>query len=150
MKQGGTVPGARIAGGLLLAALALSGCDRWRDYRSNWVGTYEGPVEIWTQYPSSTGGTWIMFDTTYAQNWTIEVRLDGDSSLALTGFRGADSANWGVIKVPESGVFFRQSGGGSGYAELGITFAGDSLVWNSFNKCGIPCSSGSNGVLRKP
>ncbi|MFZ9733115.1 MAG: hypothetical protein ACO3BA_07085, partial [Schleiferiaceae bacterium] len=90
MKQGGSLPGARILGGLLLTALALSGCDRWRDYRSNWVGTYEGPVEIWTQYPSSTGGTWIMFDTTFAQNWTMEVRLDGDSSLALTGFRGAD------------------------------------------------------------
>jgi hypothetical protein len=89
-----------------------------------------------------------MFDTTFTQNWIMEVRLDGDSSLALTGFRGADSANWGAIKVPESGVFFRQSGGGSSYAELGITFAGDSLVWNSFSKCGIPCSSGSHGVLR--
>ncbi len=130
-------------------ALALVGCDRQTDYRNAWVGTYQGDVELGTQYPSTVGGNWTMFDTTYIQRWTIEVALNGDSSLALTGFRDTVTADFGVLKVPASGIFFRQTGGGSSYAELGIVFGHDSLTWNSFTKCGIPCSSWARGILHR-
>lgn len=130
-------------------ALALVSCDRQTDYRNAWVGTYQGDVELGTQYPSTVGGNWTMFDTTYTQRWTIEVALSGDSSLALTGFRDTVTVDFGVLKVPASGIFFRQTGGGSSYAELGIVFGQDSLTWNSFNKCGIPCSSWARGILHR-
>lgn len=133
----------------VVLALALASCDRHTDYRDAWVGTYQGEVEVGTQYPSSIGGPWTMFDTTYIQPWVIEVALDGDSSLALTGFRDTVAADFGVLKVPASGIFFRQTGGGSSYAELGIVFGHDSLTWNSFNKCGIPCSSWARGILHR-
>jgi hypothetical protein len=131
----------------VVLVLVLASCDRQTDYRKAWVGTYQGEVELGTQYPSTVGGNWTMFDTTYTQPWTIEVALNGDSSLALTGFRDTVVADFGVLKVPASGIFFRQTGGGSSYAELGIVFGHDSLTWNSFNKCGIPCSSWARGIL---
>ena len=130
-------------------AVALASCERHADYRNAWVGTYQGSMELGSQYPSTVGGIWIMFDTTFTQSWTIEVAKEGDSSLALTGFRDTVTADFGVVKVPASGIFVRQTGGGSSYAELSIVFAHDSLTWNSFNKCGIPCSSWARGVLAR-
>jgi hypothetical protein len=132
---------------LAVTLLLFVQCEVPKDYRTAWVGTYQGSVEIGTQYPSTVGGNWVMFDTTYIQQWTIDVALEGDSSLALTGFHDTVAADFGVLKVPASGIFYRQSGGGSSYAELGIVFARDSLTWNSFTKCGIPCSSWARGIV---
>jgi hypothetical protein len=49
----------------VVLVLVLVSCDRQTDYRKAWVGTYQGEVELGTQYPLTVGGNWTMFDTTY-------------------------------------------------------------------------------------
>lgn len=132
-----------------LSILVLASCERWEDYRARWVGSFSGQVELHSQYPTSVGGNWIMFDTSYTQDWVIHVEKDGDSSLLMTGTRAGEVANFGTVQVPPTGAFLRQTGGGSSYAELRLQFSPDSLSWYSFNKCGIPCSSWSQGVLTR-
>ena len=135
--------------GFFLCILFLASCERWEDYRAQWVGSYSGQVELHSQYPTTMGGNWIMFDTSYTQDWVIHVEMDGDSSLLMTGTRAGEVANFGTVQVPSTGSFLRQTGGGSSYAELRLQFSPDSLSWYSFNKCGIPCSSWSQGVLTR-
>jgi len=132
-----------------LSFLVLASCERWEDYRARWVGSFSGQVELHSQYPTSVGGNWIMFDTSYTQDWVIHVEMDGDSSLLMTGTRAGEVANFGTVQVPLTGAFLRQTGGGSSYAELRLQFSPDSLSWYSFNKCGIPCSSWSQGLLTR-
>ncbi len=134
-----------FAVGLVLCA----SCERWEDYRNPWVGTFTGQVELHSQYPTTVGGNWIMFDTSFTQEWVIQVDLDGDSSLSLVGTRVGEPANFGTVQVPTTGTLLRQTGGGSSYAELRLQFSPNSLSWYSFNKCGIPCSSWAQGVLTR-
>ena len=92
----------------VLSILALASCDRWEDYRAQWVGSYSGQVELHSQYPSTVGGNWMMFDTSYTQDWVIHVEMDGDSSLMMTGTRAGAVANFGTVQVPPTGSFLRQ------------------------------------------
>ncbi len=53
------------------------------------------------------------------------------------------------ILFSTSGVHESEWGGGSGYGSLNISFKNDSLKYTSFQKCGIPCSSGKDFFISK-
>ena len=93
-----------------LSILVLASCERWEDYRARWVGSFSGQVELHSQYPSTVGGNWIMFDTSYTQDWVIHVEMDGDSSLLMTGTRAGEVANFGTVQVPPTGAFCAKQG----------------------------------------
>jgi len=88
-----------------LSNLVLATCERWENYRAQWGG-YSGQVELHSQYPTTVGGNWIMFDTSYTQDWVIRVEMDRDSSLLMTGARAGEVANFGTAQVPQTGSFF--------------------------------------------
>lgn len=128
--------------------LALWACERHRDYRNTWVGSFEGEVEHGTSYPSTDSlGNWYIYTGTSTEIWMLEVEKDGDSALVLTKWVDGTAEDLGSFHVTPSGEYFTQSGGGSSYSSLEIMFSADTLTWNRFQKCGIPCSSWTTGTL---
>jgi hypothetical protein len=128
--------------------LTLWACERHRDYRNAWVGEFEGDITHGTSYPSTdSNGNWIILTQTMLSHWQLVVEKDGDSALSLTKYVDGNTHILGSFPVKPTGQYLMQSGGGSSYHSLEIWFASDTVTWNDFQKCGIPCSSWTTGTL---
>lgn len=109
-------------------------------YLDPWLGIYQGTSHHWISYPS---------DTTFVTNHSyrsvmVEVvkgNMDSTVNLQIV-YNDTITELKTDLKVSFTGHHFSQWGGGSGYGSLTFDFRNDSLIYNYFQKCGIPCNSG--------
>jgi hypothetical protein len=115
-----------------------------KSYLSKWIGIYGGISHHWSSYPTEINGHWQFITNESYRKVSVDVSLGGQDSCLNFIITYDDT----VIDTKEnllfsnSGVHFSQWGGGSGYGSLNIIFKSDSLYFDNFQKCGIPCNSG--------
>jgi hypothetical protein len=129
---------------------ALWACERHPDYRHAWIGAFEGEVEHGTSYPRTDSlGNWYIYTGTSTEIWQLQVEKEGDSLVHLTKWVNGTMEDLGPFQVKPTGQYMTQSGGGSSFSSLEIWFSADTLTWDRFQKCGIPCSSWTTGTLAR-
>jgi len=120
-----------------------------KSYLTRWLGIYEGTSHHWVSYPTEINGQWQI--TTYHtyNNVLVNVAQSSQDScldLAIT-YHDTINGSQNGLKFSVSGTHSSQWGGGSSQGSLDIHFDRDSLKYNYFQKCGIPCSSGIDFVI---
>ena len=118
-------------------------------YLDAWTGTYTGTSREWMEYPTSTG---FVFHESYRQVRVEVAKAEMDSlfgntdSLLNLKFIYEDTiiTERAGLKFTADGRYYSNWGGGSGFGSLEIQFDSVSLNYVHFQKCGIPCSSGSD------
>lgn len=122
-----------------------------KSYLSKWVGIYDGVSHHWMTYPTEINGQWQMVTNHNYYSVMVNVSQSSqDSCLDFTfTYNGNNVSAKNDLKFLPPGAHYSNWGGGSGYGSLSITFEADSLNYNLFQKCGIPCSSGIDFVIGK-
>ena len=122
-----------------------------KSYLSKWIGIYRGTSHYWSSYPSETNGEWQFITNDSYRNVSVDVKYGEQDSCLNFEITYNDS----IVDKKENllfsnvGVHFSQWGGGSGYGSLNINFNSDSLHYDNFQKCGMPCNSGIDFDIKK-
>lgn len=116
-------------------------------YLDQWVGKYKGTSHHWSTYPSDT----ILITNDEYKEVSVEVKKnETGSSLDLTLTYNDGNVDFkNGLEFSSSGHHFSKWGGGSGYGSLTIDFMSNSLCYDYFQKCGIPCDSGIDFTIKK-
>lgn len=133
---------------ILLASCTKSDSDPQLDkYLNKWIGSYEGISHSWVTSPRDT----IMVTTNSYNDIFIEVKESKKDSILTFVYKDKDNNITGQseYKIPPSGYYYSQWGAGSGYGTVSIQFDPTSLAYRSYQKCGIPCDSGTDYYLKK-
>ncbi len=122
-----------------------------KSYLSKWVSSYEGTSHAWIGSPQMINGEYQYVTNHYYNSVLAEVMLSSqDSCLDFTfTYDGTQVYNNYGLKFLPSGTHYSSWGGGSGYGYLNIKFENDSMNYVRFQKCGIPCNSGTDFVIGK-
>jgi hypothetical protein len=115
-----------------------------KSYLFKWTGTYQGLSDHWISYPTEVNGQWQYVTNHTYKNAVVTVTMSNQVScldIAISYDSAAAEISSG-LNFSSSGNYFNQWGGGSGYGSLTIKFSGESITYNYYQKCGIPCSSG--------
>lgn len=115
-----------------------------KSYLEKCFGKYEGKTLLWSTYPKNVNGNLILCNDSTITMVSVEVIAGTqDSSLNIQINRsGRNPENIQNLFLPIHYTYFSSSGGGSSYSSLQIIFRNDSMIFNRFQKCGIPCSQG--------
>jgi hypothetical protein len=140
-----------------LIVLLNLGCAKKEDngqpstYLGKWIGTYEGTSYHWSSYPVEIDGLWQYITNDSYKNVSVEVRIGSQDSCLNFLITYNDSINDtnADLLFSNLGVHFSQWGVGSGYGSLNISFESDSMHYNYFQKCGMPCTSGIEFDIKK-
>ncbi len=122
-----------------------------KSYLSKWAGSFEGTSHHWIGSPQQVHGEWQYVVNHYYNEVLAEVSLSSQDSCLDFTFTYNDTEvfnNYGLKFLP-SGTHYSNWGGGSSYGYLQISFETDSLHYNKFQKCGIPCNSGIDFIIGK-
>lgn len=143
---------------IILILLLQTGCRKMAindeptvSYLTLWLGRYQGKLHQWSSYPRVVDGhTIIATDHSYGKVTIDVVKSTQDSCLDLKGYyNDTIPFNHFGLKFSNNGTHFSSSGGGSTYSSLNIKFELDTLNYASFQKCGIPCSQGTDFKISK-
>lgn len=122
-----------------------------KSYLTRWLGTYEGTSRHVESYPKIINDQFQLVTNVSYRNVSINVEIgDQDSCLYFL-----ITYNDSIIDTKEDllfsnlGFHFSQWGVASGYGSLNISFESDSMHYNYFQKCGIPCDSGVDFDIKK-
>ncbi len=134
--------------------LALCACDKESpeeiappDFIS---GTYTGVYNYSISYPKPNGnGTYYMWsnDTTYSSE--LKVTKTGSSKYLLQPINPPDFISEFDVQLDSGNSWLLTGGSGSSYMRSSVSFRNDSLIYEHFHKCGIPCSSSESFVAVK-
>ena len=122
-----------------------------KSYLSKWVGKYGGTSHHWSSYPAEIDGQLQFITNESFRNVSADVSIGEKDSCLNFKITYNDT----ILNTKENllfstlGVHFSEWGGGSGYGSLYISFKSDSMYYYSFQKCGIPCSSGIGFDIEK-
>ena len=141
---------AVISGIILLITISCEKSKENESYLSEWEGTYEGTSHHWSSYPG--GGLMDPFIINHSYN-KVQVNVsksETDSCLNfLITYNDSIIEKKIDLKFSVSGKHHSQWGGGSGFGYLDVSFVSDTLHYNYFQKCGIPCSGGTDFVIAR-
>ncbi len=113
------------------------------DYRDTFVGHYEGKGMSYSAIFNDYS------ETQHSVQAQVEFgEMDSTINILLI-YDGQDSSEIRDWKIPEDGISSETAGGGSSYRSLSIVFTTDSMEYDYFGKCGIPCSSGTYFKIKK-
>lgn len=137
----------------LFAAILMLSCTKSDDeprldsYLNKWLGSYEGTSHSWQTSPSSNA---MVTTNTYSDIF-IEVKKSKKDSILTLVYKDKDKNVTGQCeyKILPSGYYYSDWGAGSSYGTMSIQFNSNSLTYRSYQKCGIPCDSGTNYDLVK-
>lgn len=117
------------------------------NYLYQWLGKYEGVSKYWITYPVGFGAPYY---SETIQDVIVETSISQlDSALhVFIQYEGGNSSQ-NDIKVSPFGVHNSTWGHGSSGGSLDITFSGDSLIYDKFQKCGMPCQSGEEFIAHR-
>ena len=120
-----------------------------KSYLSKWVGVFEGTSHHWSNYPVMVDGEFqLVTNNTYKTVLVNVNQSTQDSCLDFTiTYNDTIVETKNDLKFSDSGIHHSQWGAGSGYGSLDINFESDSLYYDYFQQCGIPCQSGIDFVL---
>jgi len=122
-----------------------------KSYLTKWLGIYEGISHHWSTYPCEINDQWQIITNHDYKKVLVNVTKSRQDSCLDFAFTYNDSImdTMNALKFSVSGIHFSEWGGGSSYGSLNIRFYSDSLNFDYFQKCGIPCGSGIDFVLSK-
>lgn len=132
-------------------SVLLFSCRKNKDdeyaYLDQWVGIYVGISYHWSTHPVDT----IMVTNEQYKVVIVDVQKnESESSLDFTlTYNDGIIDNRDKIKFTTSGTHSSNWGGGSGYGSLDIDFKSDSLHYDYYQKCGIPCNSGIEFKIKR-
>ena len=128
-------------------------CDKTKEnesYLSKWSGTYEGTSHHWYRYPSGNLTNPLIENHSYEKVRINVEKSNKDSCLNfLITYNDSVTDMKNDLQFSVSGMHHSEWGGGSGFGSLDVIFGSDTLYYNSFQKCGIPCSSGTDFVIAR-
>ena len=136
---------------LIIFVLTLTmSCEKIHNssYLDEWLGVYEGTSHHWDIYSVSTNNIVSTHEYKKVLAEVGEGDLDSTLNLTLT-FDSTITFTHSDLKFSASGHHFSVSGGGSGVASITIKFDTDSMHYNSFKKCGMPCSASIDFSIKK-
>lgn len=138
---------------ILSAVIFLVSCTKGDNepqldkYLNKWLGNYQGRSHNWVTSPR---GDMMVTTNTYADEF-IEIKKSKKDSVLVFIYK--DENNMVIVqseyKIPPSGSYHSQWGAGSSYGTLSIQFDSTFLSYSSYQKCGIPCDSGTDYFLIK-
>lgn len=122
-----------------------------KSYLSKWIGIYRGTSHHWSSYPTEINGQWQFITNESYRKVSVDVRIGVQDSCLNFIITYNDTINDTKENLLFSnlGVHFSQWGSGSGYGSLNINFRPNSLYFDNFQKCGIPCSGGVDFDIQK-
>jgi hypothetical protein len=134
---------------LMVVAVGLTSCEEEEDtnrYLKPWLGKYEGSAHSWSASPDPD---WNM---EYRESFpTVSVEVvqgEADSTVVLhMVFNDSMELSTEALIISDSGTYYANWGGGSSFGSLSVKFLNDSLYYISFQKCGVPCSSGRDYII---
>ena len=135
---------------VLLFTISCEKTKETEPYLSKWLGIYEGTSHHWSSYPG--GGLTYPFieNHSYVKVQVNVQKSNIDSCLNfLITYNDSVFDNKSDLQFSVSGIHHSQWGGGSGFGSLDVNFDSVSLHYNNFQKCGIPCSSGTDFVIAR-
>ncbi len=115
--------------------------DNKDDFLDQWIGVYEGTADQWSSYPGDSS----FIESHEFKGVIAEVKkatIESAVNITLT-FDSAQVKIYSDLVIDQQGHHFSEWGGGSGYGSLNLQFESDSLDFELFQKCGIPCDSGT-------
>lgn len=120
-------------------------------FLTRWIGMYNGISRHWSSYPVQVNGQWQTINNIKYNKVLVNVTKSVRDTCLDFSITYNDSIinTRNGLKFLASGTHFSQWGGGSGYGSLNIGFVRDSLKYNYFQKCGIPCTSGIDFYIGK-
>ena len=121
-----------------------------QSYLAKWVSDYEGISHHWLRSPEySASGPYI--EDHYYKKVQIKVfKSSIDSCLNfLITYNDSIIDEKNNLKFSVLGTHFSHWGWGSGYGFLKVNIDRDSLHYNYYQKCGIPCSSRIDYVIAR-
>jgi hypothetical protein len=137
----------------IVLLLLTGGCEKTRQHDSHlspWEGTYEGTAHHWSSYPGGNPMDPFIENNSYEKVQVIVEQSAADSCLNLRiTYSDTVTETRNDLAFSVSGTHQSQWGGGSGYGSLEVRFAADGLHYTLFQKCGIPCSSGTDFVAAR-
>jgi hypothetical protein len=141
---------AVISSMVLLFTISCEKTKENESYLSKWLGTYEGTSHHWSSYPSGNLTDPFIVNHSYEKVQVNVQKSNIDSCLNfLITYNDSVIDKKSDLQFSVSGIHHSQWGGGSGFGSLDVTFASDSIHYNNFQKCGIPCSSGTDFVIAR-
>jgi hypothetical protein len=141
---------ALISSLVLLLNISCEKTTENSSYLSKWVGNYEGTSHHWSSYPSGDITDPLIENNSYEKVQVNVQESSKDSCLNfIITFNDSDTVKKNDLQFSVSGVHHSQWGGGSGFGSLDIKFASDTINYNNFQKCGIPCSGGTDFVIAR-
>lgn len=136
----------------MMAGLTILSCKKAdistpTSYLDQWTGEYEGTSHHYSTYPGDT----FFVTNDYYKNVLVDVRKSSlDSCLDLTiTYDDTLVETRNDLIFSGAGVYFSEWGGGSSYGSLTVAFKPDSLHYDYFQKCGIPCDYGIYFNIKK-
>lgn len=120
-----------------------------KSYLSKWTGTYEGTSHSWLGSPQLVNGQYQYVVNHYYKSVLAEVTLSAQDSCLdfVFTYDGTQVYNNTGVKFLPSGTHYSSWGGGSSYGYLHLKFENDSMNYDRFQKCGIPCNSGTDFII---
>jgi len=139
-----------ISGFILLFAIRCEKPNESESYLSKWTGTYEGTSHHWYSYPSGNLTDPFIENHSYEKVQVNVRKSNKDSCLNfLITYNDSVIDKKSDLQFSVSGIHHSQWGGGSGFGSLDIKFVSDTLHYTNFQKCGIPCSGGTDFVIAR-
>lgn len=132
-----------------------SSCEYRNDYDQayleSWLGDYEGVAYSYSSYPREVNGQYEYHtDQYYNKVYVLVTKGSQDSTMNLKISLGDSSIqNKTGLKFSVDGTHSSTWGSGSSYGSINIKFFKDSMSYKFFQKCGIPCNSGTDFVIQK-
>lgn len=122
-----------------------------KSYLTKWLGIYQGTSHHWGTYPTEINGQWQFITNHDYRKVLVNVTKSSQESCLdfVITYNDSSIVTHNELNFSTSGIHNSQWGIGSGYGSLNISFDKDSLNYNYFQKCGIPCSNGIDFVIGK-
>lgn len=140
-----------------IVSLIIVSCEKADDvkpipYLNQWIGNYEGTSHHWSSQPTEINGQWQVITNEAYRKVSVDISIGEQDSCLTFNIIYEDT----ILDTKENllfsnlGVHLSEWGGsGSGYGSLNISFKSDSLYYDNFQKCGIPCDSGIDFDIAK-
>lgn len=122
-----------------------------KSFLSKWIGMYRGISHHLSASITQVNGKLQYVTTDITRNVSVNVKFGMQASSLNFEIKYDDS----ILDKKENVLFsnkgdhFSSWGGGSSYGSLSIKFTVDSLYYDAFQKCGIPCSDGISFDIKR-
>lgn len=122
-----------------------------KSYLTKWLGIYKGTSHHWYSYPAEINGQWQLTTNHDYKKVLVNVNKSSQESCLdfVITFNDSLVGTKSGLNFSTTGIHVSQWGAGSSYGSLNISFDGNLLNYKHFQKCGIPCDSGTDFVINK-